>query len=346
MSGTDSLCTFFNQTWLRFTGRTLEQEQGVGWAEGVHFEDLSRCLGTYERAFSAREPFEMEYRLRRADGAYRWVLDRGAPRFTDEGAFAGYIGSCVDITDHKNSEARLQQSVREREDFLSIASHELRTPLTALLLALEKIAHDAAKAPVSDGAQERAARHLSRAVAQAQRLDELVEDLLDITRLVNGRIELALADVDLATIVDTSIERMSETARRAGSAFVFDPRVSVTGQWDRSRLERVVTNLLSNAVKYGTGKPVRVGVSAENGCAQLTVRDEGIGIAPSDQGRIFGRFERAVSGRNYGGFGLGLWIVREIVRGHRGEVQVASAPGAGATFTVSLPREPGASITA
>jgi PAS domain S-box-containing protein len=345
MSGTDSLCTFFNQTWLDFTGRTLNEEQGVGWAEDVHFEDLPRCIATYERAFSARESFEVEYRLRRADGEFRWVLDRGAPRFTEDGTFAGYIGSCVDITDRKNVEARLRQSVRDREDFLSVASHELRTPLTSLLLALEKLARDANREAADSETQHRVVRDANRAVAQAQRLDELVEDLLDISRLASGRIDLARAEVDLAAIVDTSIERMAEPGRQAGASFVFEPRESVLGQWDRSRLERVVTNLLSNALKYGTGKPVRVSIRKEADHAILAVQDEGIGISPDDQRRIVGRFECAVSARNYSGFGLGLWIVHEIVGAHGGTVEVHSAPGAGATFTVVLPLEPSVAKT-
>jgi len=115
MSGTDGLCTFFNQGWLRFTGRTLEQELGNGWAEGVHSEDLPSCLETYQQAFNARQAFCMEYRLRRADKEYRWILDTGTPRFTPSGQFLGYIGSCIDITDRKQTETAVQQQyLRER----------------------------------------------------------------------------------------------------------------------------------------------------------------------------------------------------------------------------------------
>src|SRR5262249_47734601 len=128
MSRTDGLCTFFNQTWLEFTGRTLKEEWGVGWAESVHFEDFQRCIDSYFAAFNAREPFEMEYRLRRRDGEYRWILDRGRPRYTPDGTFAGYIGSCVDITERKELERELRSAVRARDEFLSVASHELRTP--------------------------------------------------------------------------------------------------------------------------------------------------------------------------------------------------------------------------
>src|SRR5262249_7526125 len=137
MAGTDSLCTFFNQTWLDFTGRSIEKEWGVGWAEGVHFEDFQRCVDTYQAAFRAREPFGMEYRLRRFDGECRWILDRGVPRYSPDGTFLGYIGSCVDITDLKELERELQSAVQARDDFLSIASHELRTPLTAVQLQID-----------------------------------------------------------------------------------------------------------------------------------------------------------------------------------------------------------------
>jgi len=132
MSRTDGLCTFFNQTWLDFTGRTLEEEWGVGWAEGVHFEDFQRCIDTYTDAFNRRELFEMEYRLRRRDGEYRWILDRGTPRYTPDGTFAGYIGSCVDITERKQMEVELRKAVKVRDELPAMASLELRTPLPPL----------------------------------------------------------------------------------------------------------------------------------------------------------------------------------------------------------------------
>jgi PAS domain S-box-containing protein len=336
MSGLDARCTFVNQTWVAFTGRSLEEACDSCWTAGVHVADVHRFTDTYERAFAAREPFEMEYRLRRADGEYRYVLNRGVPRFTPEGTFAGYIGSCVDITDHKDVEAQLRQSVRDREDFVAVASHELRTPLTALQLTLEKLLRDVPKAGSgSDG--HPFVRHAVRAVGQVHRMAELVQELLDVSRLASGRVELQRAPVDLAAVAAAAVERLTDAARRGGSTLLFERDAPVVGLWDASRLERVVMNLVSNAIKYGAGKPVCVDVRAAADRAILTVRDHGIGIDPEDQSRIFGQFERAVSSRNYSGFGLGLWIVREIVRMHAGSVLVASAAGAGATFTVSLP---------
>jgi PAS domain S-box-containing protein len=338
MTGPDLRRSFVNETWRTFTGRSLEQAVGAGWAAGVHADDYERCRGTYEESVAAREAFEMEYRLRRADGEYRCVLDRAVPRYTPDGTFAGYIGSCVDITDHRNLETQLRQSVQDREDFVAVASHELRTPLTALQLSLERLLRDAHRQFSGDG-ECRLVRDAERSVAQVHRLAELVQELLDVSHLCRGGFALYVASVELRGVVAVAMERVSEAARQAGCTLVLERGAPVTGRWDAARLERVVVNLLSNAIKYGGGKPVRIDVGATGDSAVFAIHDEGIGIAAADQGRIFGQFERAVSARNYGGFGLGLWIVHQIVHLHGGSVHVTSAPGRGATFAVSLPLE-------
>ena len=229
MSGTDSLCNFFNATWLAFTGRSLEQELGVGWAEGVHFEDFQRCIDTYEEAFGARREFAMEYRLRRADGEYRWLLDRGTPRYTPDGRFAGYIGSCVDITDHKHLEAELRRAVRERDDFMSVAAHELRTPLTPLSLALEKMQRQAHKAPEALD-PHRLRRAADGALANVKRVTALVEELLDVSRLTGGRtLELSKREIDLADLTVLVTLRFAESARDAGCSIEVDAAAEVVG---------------------------------------------------------------------------------------------------------------------
>ena len=134
-SGTDKFCNYFNKQWLDFTGRTIEQEMGDGWSEGVYPDDLKEYLETYVTAFDARTPFTMEYRLRRHDGGYRWVLSNGVPRFTPDGTFSGYIGSCIDFTDRKRIEEELRQSDRRKEEFLAVLSHELRNPLAPIQTA-------------------------------------------------------------------------------------------------------------------------------------------------------------------------------------------------------------------
>jgi PAS domain S-box-containing protein len=339
MSGTDGLCTFFNQTWLRFTGRTLEQEWGVGWAEGVHFEDFQRCMDTYLAAFGERRVFEMEYRLRRADGEFRWILDRGTPRYMPDGTFAGYIGSCVDITERKAAEVELRRAVQVRDEFLSIASHELRTPLTATQLQVDGLARllrGDAEANLRSG---RLARSVAAVSGQVVRLSELVNVLLDVSRIASGRLELEPAELDMSDLARQVIERWRPAAAAARCELVLRPPPGeLRGRWDPLRLEQVFNNLLSNAVKYGQGRPVEVSVEGDARRARFSVTDRGIGIAATDHGRIFDRFERAVSGRNYGGLGLGLWICRQIIEGMNGTIKLESAPGDGATFIVELPR--------
>jgi PAS domain S-box-containing protein len=340
MSEPDGLCTFFNQTWLTFTGRTLEQEWGVGWAEGVHFEDFQRCMDCYSEAFSERRVFEMEYRLRRADGAYRWVLDHGAPRYTPDGVFAGFIGSCVDITERRAAEAELRQAVRVRDEFLSVASHELRTPLTPLQLQIDRLdrllRRGAEKALRSD-----ALREITAAVrAQVGRVTELVDVLLDLTRVSSGRLQLESAEVDVSALARQVAERWRPTAASMGCKLVLRLPGPVPSVGDRLRLEQVLNNLISNAIKYGHGKPIEVRLDEDGGWIRLAVTDNGIGISRDDHARIFERFERAAPVENYGGLGLGLWITRQIVQAMGGVIRLDSALGEGARFQVELPRLP------
>jgi len=174
-----------------------------------------------------------------------------------------------------------------------------------------------------------------------------VNELLDVSRMTSGRLVLHPEEVDLAALVQEEVERSRREAQRAGCELRLQVSGSVVSRWDRLRLEQVLSNLLSNALKYGAGRPVEVVLSASESCAVLRVRDEGIGIDPAVQSRIFERFERAVSDRHYGGLGMGLWITREIVTAMGGTIHVESAPEQGATFVVELPRtrEPSASVS-
>jgi len=338
MSREDGMCTFFNQTWLNFTGRSLEEEWGIGWAEGVHFEDFQRCIDTYVDAFNERRVFEMEYRLRRADGAYRWILDRGTPRYTPDGTFAGYIGSCVDITERRQLEVDLRKAVKVRDEFLSIASHELRTPLTSLKLRAERLYQHAVRtdATVSLDAG-RIGRDAEAALTQVLHLVKMVDVLLDVSRIAEGPLTLDRGELEVGPLVAGVADRMKEPASSAGSPIRIDIRGSAVARWDRFRIEQVVTNLLSNAIKYGAGQPVDVVVDRHNGSARIAVTDRGPGIEEQHHPRLFERFARFAPARHYGGFGLGLWIARVIVEAHGGTIGVDSRLGEGATFVVDLP---------
>ena len=232
-----------------------------------------------------------------------------------------------------------QQAVRLREDFLSVASHELHTPLTPLRLHLQTL-HRALASSEGRESPARLLPKVDKALGQVKRLSVLVDDLLDVSRLTTGRLRLQWEAVDLVELTRDLVERFSEQARAAGCELRVTTEVTTVGQWDRMRLEQVLTNLVSNALKYGVGQPVDIQVTSSEGQARWSIRDRGIGIAPEDLERIFGRFERAVSTRQYGGLGLGLYISRAIVHAHGGDIHVESQPGTGSLFTVELPLEP------
>jgi PAS domain S-box-containing protein len=339
MAETNGLCTFFNQTWLRFTGRTLEEEWGVSWAEGVHFEDFQRCMDTFIAAFDERRVFEMEYRLRRADGEFRWVLDRGTPRYTPEGRFAGYIGSCVDITERKVAEAELRRALQVRDQFLSVASHELRTPLTPLQLQIDRLDRLLRKQPRAALEMSDVEEMAALIKAQVARMTQLVDVLLDVSRVAYGPLHLECTDLDVGALVLETLEPWKTAAELAGCRLSVQVAKGLFAFADRMRLEQLLNNLLSNAIKYGARKPVEVELTGDSGMVRLRVSDQGIGIPKADQARIFERFERAAPVENYGGLGLGLWISRQIVEAMGGAIRLESVPDTGATFWVELPRK-------
>ncbi|WP_375771006.1 ATP-binding protein [Archangium gephyra] len=234
--------------------------------------------------------------------------------------------------------ARLYREAREavalRDEFLGIAGHELRTPLTALQLGLQRLVGESAV----PGEAARLAKWAATCQRQGERLGRLVGDLLDVSRITSGRLPMVLEEMDLSALMEEVAARMGQELEKVGCRLVMKLQAPLTGRWDRSRLDQVLTNLVSNAMKYGQGRPIEITAGATPEGVRLRVRDEGIGISPEDQARIFGRFERAVSERHYGGLGLGLWISQQIVTQLGGHIRVESVQGQGSSFTVELPR--------
>jgi signal transduction histidine kinase len=255
-----------------------------------------------------------------------------------------------------------EAAVSARDEFLAVAAHELRTPLTSLLLHIEAIERGVPPAAFTPptmasvlprmprtepagGAAEQTPTSLDpnqrryEAVArQARRLSALIDGMLDVSRLTGGRLELELEELDLAALLRELAQRFAADAAAAGCTLTVTAKSPLRGVWDPARLDQIVTNLIANALKYGAGSPIEIEAQGGEDRIWLTVRDHGIGIALADQQRIFQRFERAASERHYGGLGLGLWIASELTKGLGGEIAVDSAPGAGAAFTVVLPR--------
>ena len=231
-----------------------------------------------------------------------------------------------------------RESVRARDEFLSIASHELKTPLTSLQLQVSGLRRNLSRAPLPP---ERLAAKVATIDHQVERLGKLVENPLDVSRASAGPLQLETSEVDLAQLVREVAAGFDAALAAAGCRLELALEEGLVGRWDRMRLAQVITNFISNALKYGPGAPVEVTAAARGNRAVLTVRDHGIGIAAADQRRIFERFARAVSPEHYSGLGLGLWIVRVLVEAMGGTVSVTSSPGKGASFVVELDRTGG-----
>jgi two-component system, OmpR family, sensor histidine kinase VicK len=338
-AGLDAKCDYFNDTWLAFTGRTMEQEMGDGWAEGVHADDLQRCVDHYRDHFQRRQPFEMEYRLRRHDGLFRWILDRGVPYTDDRGEFAGFIGSCVDVDDRRRAqdarEKRDQEQLALAREFeswiLAIVSHDIRNPLGAIDTSAQLLLARA-------GGDEKMRTIAERIARCATRITDIVGDLLDLSRERHGGgIPVAVTPTDLAAICREVSDEISTFATEQKISVTCDG--NTTGLWDSHRLTQALSNLVGNAVKHGDpGKPIEVRVHSNDGHAIVEIHNEG--AIPSEiVPTLFEPFA-ARTGRQgrRDGLGLGLFIARAIARAHRGELLVDSSPERGTTFRLVLPR--------
>lgn len=337
MAGTDARCNFFNQSWLAFRGRTLEEEAGYGWAEGIHPEDFEDCMNTYTAEFTARRPFEMEYRLKRADGTYRWILDRGAPRFEEDGSFAGYIGSCVDITDIKEARERAERDAaaiakvnQQIERFLFATSHDLREPVR-MVSSYTQLLEEESREVLS----RRGLEFLTFVREGAARLSHMVEglnDFLSVRRSALNRQRVAVSDVlDMAVAdVRLALAESGATIERHGLALPVE--------LDPQLFARVFQNLIMNAVRYAGSSPPRIVIRAQlrEQEPMITVSDSGIGFSQEHARRIFEMFQRLLP-RDQAGSGVGLAVCREIVELHGGKIWATSAPGEGATFHILLP---------
>jgi PAS domain S-box-containing protein len=305
----------------------------------IHPEDRAMVEEGVRRAVSERSTYDVEFRVPFFDGSTHWVAGYGQVFVDAEGNPTRMIGIGRDVTEKRRAEEALEKAYEDarealeiRDAFLSVAGHEFRTPLGALSLTLHNLARRIEGDP--DDSATRSIQNLRR---QVDRLTRLTEDLLEVGRIRAGKLILEPEPVDLTVLVREIVDRFRESASAAGSNIETAPADSVTGTWDASRLDQVFSNLLANAVKFGSGEPIEVRVERRAETAVVSIRDRGIGISAEDQTRIFERFERANSAKSYRGIGLGLWIARQIVEGHGGEIRLDSEPGKGSTFTVVLP---------
>jgi PAS domain S-box-containing protein len=330
---------FVNATYQKWFGR--EPGTIVGKTlEAVLGPDTYQAISPHIRRVLTGRPVSFQLRVHDLVGKQRDIEVSYTPYLVD-GRVEGFVAFVADVTDRVRMEESLKSAVAVRDEFLSIASHELRTPLAALQLQVEGAQRALCRRQQDEGQRDKALGKLDQAMRQINRLTVLIEGLLNVSRITTGRFRLELEPFDMVALVAEIAERFEEEATRTGSSFTLQLPSSVAGRWDRNRVDQALTNLITNALKYGQGKPIFLGLAADDERVVISVRDEGIGIGADDLERIFGRFERAVSSRNYGGLGLGLYIAGQIVRAHGGAIEVMSEPGQGATFTVTLPRAAG-----
>jgi PAS domain S-box-containing protein len=317
VSGSDASCTFFNHQWLEFTGRTMDEETGMGWIEGIHADDLHSSLDVYLSSFEARRTFTMEFRLRRADGKYRWMVDTGVPRYTSEGEFAGFIGSCVDISERKQSEQALQD-------------------LTARLLMLQDEERQRVAAELHDGLGQSLAIIKNRAQMglrnpdNPERLVEQLEEIsataaasiLEVREIAHNLRPYELDRLGLAAAIESMVERVSSSTSINVSANLERVENLLSPEAETS-VYRVIQEALSNVIKHSNATAARLEIRLDGKFMTISIQDNGKGIPASATDR-----DKA------GGFGLAGIAAR--VRGLGGTFEIKSNPEGGTTLTVRL----------
>lgn len=328
---------FVNRAYLDFIGAQTDQEaRGYDWSRYVHPEDRESYLNAYQRASAAQTRFSADFRFKRHDGEYRWMRSEATPRFGDDGEFQGHVGATVDITERRHAEEALRVADRQKDEFLAMIAHELRNPLAPIrnaseILALRYAGDSEAAVPI--GMLRRQSEHLAR----------LLDDLLDVTLIGQGRIALKRETLEVGVVVGQAIETVGPLAQAKTQLLRLerdDGPFYVNG--DRTRLVQSMTNVLQNAVKFTPqGGEIIVGIRDAGPDVAVSVRDTGVGIPAELVARVFDLFVQSerTPDRSQGGLGIGLSVVKRLVEMHGGAVRVASeGEGRGTTVTLSFPR--------
>jgi PAS domain S-box-containing protein len=326
---------FVNRAFLDFVGISAEEGETFDWTQAVHPRDREAYTEKFQAALRERRPFRARMRARRHDGRWRWLESRGNPQLDAAGELVSFFGCSPDVTEILESQQALEEADRRKDEFLAMLAHELRNPIASVMSGSRLLRRLPATSPEVEATRDMIER-------EVRQLTRLVDDLLDVSRITAGRIELRREMIDLRSVVNRAIEasRGSVEDRRHRLA-VSLPGEALPVEGDAARLTQVISNLLNNAAKYTQkGGEIRVMVEAVNAQAWIHVTDTGIGIAPEDLPRIFELFNRVERSQDYaeGGLGVGLTLSRRLVEMHGGSVAAQSeGPGRGSEFVVCLP---------
>ncbi|MBL9123647.1 MAG: response regulator, partial [Planctomycetaceae bacterium] len=342
MTGPDGSIEWYNQRWYQFTGTTPEEMLGWGWQTVHDPAELPRVLAKFQEAIASGEPWEDAFPLRRHDGVFRWHLSRAQPLRDADGKIVHWFGTNTDITEQRELAenlrilaAELSEANRRKTEFLATLAHELRNPLAPIRTGLELMK----LAPDDRTTLEEARSMMER---QALQMVRLIDDLLDVARITQGKLQLRKSPIDLADVLNTSIEASSPLIDESGHKLTVDaPKEPIALVADPSRLAQVISNLLNNAAKYtAQGGRIWLTVRREGETVVISVKDTGMGIPPDMQHRVFEMFAQ-IDGpleRGYTGLGIGLTLVKRIVEMHGGTIEVQSAgANQGSEFIVRLP---------
>lgn len=376
----DGFTTYFNQQWVEYTGLTLEESLGHDWIKPFHSDDRQRAWNSWQNATKYGDTYSLECRLRRADGVYKWWLIRGVPVPDAHGAVLKWFGTCTDIDEIKqaedlrdiaeeelkikNTELELAKKIAEsanraKSDFLANMSHELRTPLNSII-GFSEILEDGIAGPIADN-QKELANHIS---TSGKHLLSLINDILDLSKVEAGKMELELSEFNIEVLIDNSLVMLKEKAMKQHieiSAQIEEEIGEIEA--DERKIKQIMFNLLSNAIKFTPdggsvcvaarhmAKDVGLGIGGENptlehsaanrdrSYVEISVTDTGVGISPDDQKQLFQPFEQIDSAlsRKHAGTGLGLSLCKRFVELHRGRIWIESEEGKGSKFTFTIP---------
>jgi len=324
LSGKDAGCEFFSKSWMEFTGRQFDEIKGNGWIEDIHPDDVPTFMHTYITCFDERIKFTAEFRLRRNDGEYRWLYNSAVPRFDSNNMFEGFTGCCMDI--HEKIEIEKQQ-----DKFLNAASHDLRTPVTTMKIYVQLMVEQ-----VERSGHSTELPYLQKIEQQLNKLNALIGNLLDVSRMQPVKFHVSVEPVNMDTIIDRTIKQYTPTLKK--HRLVVNGGVDKPVDGEENRLQQVMNNLVDNAIKFSPqGGTVTIDVTSEDEGLAIRVKDEGVGIAKEDLPNIFNRYYKMnKNDKKFSGLGIGLFTSKSIVEACGGTLHAESEPGKGSTFVLWL----------